>query len=496
MEYLLDSKTMKSCDTATIHYFGVPSAVLMERAALSVVDFITDEKINTKSVLIVCGTGNNGGDGFAIARILFERGIQPTVVLVGNTDKLTKDALLQKKILENYKINIESSIPYHEYTTIIDAVFGIGLSRDIEDGYQDTICTMNELNGCKIAVDIPSGISADTGSVMGVAFKADYTITFGYSKIGLILYPGCSYCGKIIKKDIGITKESFLGKFPTTFTYSENDLQDLPVRRFYSNKGTYGKILVIAGSQNMSGAACLSAKSAYFTGCGLVKIFSSSQIRPALQANLPEAVLVTYDNEEEIEDELLNAMEDVNAIAIGPGCGNNNITRKMLEIVLRNTKVPVVIDADALNVLAKDKNILTETDQPIVLTPHLGEMARLKMDYVSKIQANLFESVKKWVNKYKSILVLKDARTIVGDANGRFYINTSGNNGMATAGAGDVLTGIIVSLIGQGESAFKAATLGVYLHGLAGDKAREKYGAYSLTASHIIEGISEVLKEV
>ncbi|RDU23009.1 NAD(P)H-hydrate dehydratase [Anaerosacchariphilus polymeriproducens] len=495
MEYLLDSKTMKSCDSATANYFGLPSIVLMERAALSVIELIQDKKMKD-NILVVCGTGNNGGDGLAIARILYERGYKPIVVLIGSDDSLTKEAAIQKKILEKYKINIESTIPQIEYTTIIDALFGIGLSREVEGIYYENISIMNKIEGCKIAIDIPSGISADTGKVLGIAFQADYTITFGFSKIGLVLYPGCTYCGKIIVKDIGITKDSFLGELPITFTYNKKDLQELPKRKFYSNKGTYGKILIIAGNINMSGAACLAGKSAYFTGSGLVNIFTSSENRIILQSNLPEAVLTCFNSEEEIEELLLESMENVDAIAIGPGCGDNHITRKLLELVIKNTKVPVVIDADGLNALSKGNELLTETDQPIILTPHLGEMSRLTGDDVGKIQSALLNSSKQWVNKYKSILVLKDARTIVTDSNNRVYINRSGNNGMATAGSGDVLTGIITSLIGQGKKPFEAASLAVYLHGLAGDEARKKYGVYSLMASHIIEGISMVLKEI
>lgn len=495
MEYLLDSKTMKSCDSATANYFGLPSIVLMERAALSVIEFIQDNKMKD-NILVVCGTGNNGGDGLAIARILYERGYRPTVVLIGNVEHLTKEAAIQKNILENYKINIESTIPQLEYTTIIDALFGIGLSREVEGIYYDIIRNMNKMDACKIAIDIPSGISADTGKVMGIAFQADYTITFGFSKIGLVLYPGCTYCGKIIIKDIGITRESFLGELPNTFTYTKKDLQKFPKRKFYSNKGTYGKVLVIAGNTNMSGAACLAGKSAYFTGCGLVKIFTSSKNRSILQSNLPEAILTCFNSEDEIEDLLLEAIENIDAIAIGPGCGNNHTTRKLLELVLKNAKVPVIVDADGLNALSKNNEILTETKQPVILTPHLGEMSRLTGDDIGKIQTDLLNAAKQWVNKYKTTLVLKDARTIVTDSNNRIYINSSGNNGMATAGSGDVLTGIITSLIAQGQKPFEAATLAVYLHGLAGDEARKKYGVYSLMASHIIEGISVILKEI
>ena len=354
---------------------------------------------------------------------------------------------------------------------------------------------INHTQNVVFSVDIPSGIHAGSGQILGCCIKADYTITFGYKKLGLVLYPGCEYAGRVYCEEVGFAPDAIYLASPTAFTYDESDFIRIPKRSARSNKGTYGKVLVIAGSPNMSGACYLSAKAAYRTGTGLVKILTAEENRVILQTSLPEAILATYEDTTE-KTELLQEIEWASVIVIGPGIGASPIVDTILELVIKYAKVPVVIDADALNLLAKrpDKEeILTQLSEQFVLTPHLMEMSRLNLKTLQEIKQNVPGVAEEMVMEKKYTLVLKDARTIVA-RDGKQYVNCSGNHGMATAGAGDVLTGIIAGFMAGGMTSYEAACLGVYVHGLAGDSARKKQGAYSLMAEDMIEGISEVLK--
>lgn len=494
MEFLLNAQQMKHCDKDTIEKIGIPSMVLMERAALSVVEEMEQHSLNLNSVLVICGSGNNGGDGFAIARLLDEKGICVTVAFVGRETSMTEETALQRRICENCGIKISTNFQNREYTTIVDAIFGIGLSRDVEGRYAELIDWINHQNASVVAVDIPSGISADTGRVLGTAVRADLTVTFAYRKIGQILFPGTEYCGQVIRRDIGITAERFQDGMPSVFTYGEEDLQRIVHRRAYSNKGTYGKVLLIAGSHGMSGAACLAALSAYRCGSGLVRVFTPECNREVIQTYLPEAIVTTYQENAPLA-ELRSAMEWADVIGIGPGLGIQAPAARILETVLRESEKPIVVDADGLNLLAIQPSLLTVVKVPVILTPHVGEMMRLTGAQKSDITENVIMTASRYAQENRVICVLKDARTAVSDGK-RTYLNTSGNNGMAVAGSGDILTGIICGLLAQGMQPFDSAALGVYLHGLSGDLAQEKFSAYGMIARDIAGQIGEVLKKV
>lgn len=493
MEFLLNSAQMKQYDMDTIKKIGVPSLALMERAAMGVVDEIILAGFDLGSVLVICGSGNNGGDGFAVARLLEERNVRVTAAFVGKEQSLSEEAGLQKKICENCGIKTSTNFMHREYTTIVDAILGIGLSREVTGAYADVIDWINQQSADVVAVDIPSGISADTGKVMGTAVKADLTVTFAYRKPGQILYPGADYCGRLVCKDIGVLGRRFPESLPSIFTYGKADIKRIPGRKPYSNKGTYGKVLLIAGSSGMSGAACMSALAAYRTGCGLVRVFTPKCNRTAVQICIPEAIVTCWEENTFPEEQLAKALAWSDVAGIGPGFGKGTVQRKILSYVLEQYDRPLVIDADGLNLLSEAVELLYETKAPVILTPHIGEMMRLTDSAKEEILEDILLTARQFACEYRVICALKDARTVVSDGV-RTYINTSGNSGMACGGAGDVLTGVICGLLAQGMTPFDAASLGVYLHGCAGDAARERHSAYGMIAGDIAEEIGEVLK--
>lgn len=512
MQYLLSAREMKQIDKNTIEVFGVPSLVLMERAALRVVEVIKKEQIDAAKTLVVCGTGNNGGDGMAVARMLYLEGNSVEVWLIGSLQKCSEETKKQYDILQAYGVpvveqkegfcaqvcvqdsDLELAQTQTAYTLMIDALFGIGLSRNVEGVYREAIEEMNRLDGQKIAIDIPSGVHADSGAVMGSCFFADHTVTFAYNKTGLCLYPGADAVGKVHVAEIGITKESFLEKEPQMLMPQAQDLTRLPKRKADSNKGTYGKVLVIAGSEEMSGAAYFSAKAAYRSGCGLVKVFTHEKNRSMLTTRLPEAIPVTYDGKKNLKESLIAAVQWADVLVLGPGLGMSDTARQIVKVTIQTAAVPIVVDADALNLLSEELEILKGPHTDLIVTPHLGEMSRLVDMPIEYIKKNILMAAQDFSREYNVICVLKDARTITSIPYGKTYVNTSGNHGMATAGSGDVLTGIIAGFLAGGLTPEDAAVLGVYVHGLSGDAIVEKTGYYSLMAEDILDGIKEVLK--
>ena len=505
MEYIVSAEEMRSCDKVTSEEFGIPSLVLMERAALSVVDTIMqtssyiEKKLSLNKILVVCGTGNNGGDGFAVGRILLQKNCDVDFTLIGNREKYksfntllllkcTEETRVQIGIVEKYGKSVYSSIPDVDYTIIIDALFGISLNRQVEGNFFQAIDEMNRRKGKIISIDIPSGIQADTGKVLGIAVKADITVTFEYYKIGHMLYPGLYYCGEVIKKDIGIARGAFKDKKPSIITYEPEEIR-LPQRPDYANKATFGKVLLISGGINMAGAAVLSAKAAYRIGAGMVRVYTPEENRQIIQTAIPEAILTTYKSGDFNPSDLKDALDWCDCVGIGPGIGQSKETHAIVSYVLKNAGVPILIDADGLNILAKNANELADCGQDLIITPHLGEMSRLTGVSVKEIGEHLIDIASDFAGSYRLTCVLKDARTIVADDKKNIYINRTGNNGMATAGSGDVLTGIICGLVASGLDGFHAACLGVACHGLAGDKGIRQKGLHGLMAGDIIEGL-------
>ncbi len=499
MEYLVTGQEMKSWDAWTIRQLGIPSLVLMERAALGVVEALRE--FDLRKVLVVCGSGNNGGDGFAVARLLWEEQIPVSILFVGDRTHCTEETAAQMEVAFRCGIPIQDEeFSWQQYTTIVDALFGIGISRPVDGRYADCIKNMNDAPAEILAVDIPSGISADNGKVMGKAVRASVTVTFAYKKRGLVCHPGAEYAGKVLVKHIGVlVRAGETPALPHTISYCQEDLNRLPVRPAHSNKGTFGKVLVIAGSSTMSGAAYFSAKAAYLTGAGLVKLLTAEENRTVLQTLLPEAIVETYSGEEMKENALDALIQWAGTIVIGPGLGTSGIAACLLERVLSAACCPIVVDADGLNLLAEDESLFrrcfSQKKSDWIFTPHVGEMARLVRKEIAAVAGNLLEEAEHFVDAYPVVCVLKDARTVVAAGKEQpLYLNQSGNHGMATGGAGDVLSGILAGLLAQGMTAPEAARLGVYLHGLAGDRAAMSQGAYGLLAEDILIHLPKVMR--
>jgi hydroxyethylthiazole kinase-like uncharacterized protein yjeF len=504
MRYLVTGEQMKRVDQYTIEQIGIPSLVLMERAALAVFKEAVGHVKQTDPVWVLCGSGNNGADGIAAARMLHLSGYKVLVILAGKKEKGSSEYLTQLSIAEKTGVDVSEGLAARSGTCglLIDALFGVGLDREILGAYLEIIKSIIRCKpGFTIAVDIPSGIHSDTGQLMGAAIPADLTVTFGYEKLGTMLYPGKEYSGQVLVEDIGFPPESISYVNTEYFTFHKGDTELIPKRPAYSNKGSFGKVLLVSGSKNMSGAAFLSALSAYRTGAGLVRIFTVEENREILQTALPEAVIVTYHfkeaekRTENFEQLLIEQCEWASVIVLGPGLGREGYVKNLVESVLVNAYVPVIVDADGLNTIASYPELTSYYTENIIITPHLGEMARLTGSSVELIKKHLIQTAREYANRFGITCILKDAVTIAALNDQRTYVNSTGNNVMAKAGAGDVLTGILAGLLAMGLEEPDAAALGVWLHGLAGDMRMKKYGEYSLLARELTDEIGIILQE-
>lgn len=497
MQLWVNVAQMKAADQYTIQKLGVPSLELMEHAAQACVQVLKDEKVDLSHVCVVCGSGNNGGDGFAIARILQNNRYSVETFCVGNPEHYTEETQEQMHRLQECGGKITYGMPQEDsYSVIIDAVFGVGLSRKVEGRYRQVIEQMNRMRGTKFAVDIPSGLSATTGCILGCAFKADYTVTFQLKKIGLELSQGRTMAGRVIVPDIGISTDSICEDQEIVRTAGKDIYRKmLPDRPEDSNKGTYGRLLVIAGSKGMAGAAYLNAYAAYMTGAGLVRIYTSSDNREILQTLLPEAIITTY--EEYNKEELLSLLTWADGVCIGSGLGMSRLSEKILKTVIEYVKVPCLIDADGLNLLAENKNYLNHmAERRFVITPHMKEMSRLTGISVEELKADRIQILKDFISRYRITCVLKDSRTLIASEEKGIRMNLTGNSAMAKAGSGDVLAGVISGWMVQGKEAEDAAELGTYIHGLSGDLAKFEKGVYSVMARDLIEYISKALMKL
>lgn len=497
MQLWVNAAQMKAADQYTIQKLGVPSLELMEHAAQACVQVLEDEKVDLSHVCVVCGSGNNGGDGFAIARILQNNRYSVETFCVGNPEHYTEETQEQMHRLQECGGKITYGMPQEDsYSVIIDAVFGVGLSRKVEGRYRQVIEQMNRMRGTKFAVDIPSGLSATTGCILGCAFKADYTVTFQLKKIGLELSQGRTMAGRVIVPDIGISTDSICEDQEIVRTAGKNIYRKmLPDRPEDSNKGTYGRLLVIAGSKGMAGAAYLNAHAAYMTGAGLVRVYTSSDNREILQTLLPEAIITTY--EEYNKEELLSLLTWADGVCIGSGLGMSRLSEKILKTVIEYVKVPCLIDADGLNLLAENNNYLNQmAERRFVITPHMKEMSRLTGTPVEELKADRIQILKDFISRYRITCVLKDSRTLIASEEKGIRMNLTGNSAMAKAGSGDVLAGVISGWMVQGKEAEDAAELGTYIHGLSGDLAKFEKGVYSVMARDLIEYISKALMKL
>ncbi len=497
MKYVLNSAMSKEVDRYTIEEVGMPSLVLMERAALAVATKCAQaaEKFGREvRICAVCGCGNNGADGVAAARILTWQGMPVDIIVVGNEENATADFGRQIEIAANSGLVFRNSGAIEEYDIIIDAIFGVGLSRAVEGEYGKVIEQINGANNLVISVDLPSGIDAGNGQVHGCAVKAAATVTFGYNKQGLMLFPGKEFAGEVTVADIGFSPEAIRHINPAMY-FTMDDLRGIPERIADANKGTYGRVLIIAGSEDMSGAAYLSAKAAYKSGVGLVEILTHESNLVPLRSLLPEAIIVGYDSKN-VEDRLETALRRADAVVLGPGLSMNGTAAYLVTNTIDKVSVPIIIDADALNILAKDISLLDKCGGTVIITPHIGEMSRLYGLDATLIKADALTIAGGFAGEHNCICVLKDAVSVAAEPEPkcRRYINNSGCAALAKGGSGDVLTGIIAGMLSLKLEPFSAAAMGVYIHGLAGEAAADEKGMHGVLASDIIDKISNIMR--
>ena len=505
---ILTPDEMYRCDNAAIAA-GTPSRTLMTRASAACADGVSARLLSAQErpyVLVLCGTGNNGGDGICCARLLRERGIPADICMASEPDP----AIMSAECAYQYETALAAGIPVlagtsgwrEDYTCIVDALFGIGLSREPGGAYAALIDAANryaEVHGIPIAaIDIPSGVNALTGAVYEHAVRADLTFAISHIKRGHLLYPGASYCGEMLALDIGIS-DAPLAAAEGVPLYAPEDCDIkalLPARVPDSNKGTYGRVLVIAGAKNMCGAAYLSAKAAYRTGAGLVEVFTCEENRIPMQTLLPEAVLTTYQTQEEaVGNALSSALGRADAVVLGPGLGQSETALALTRQVLTLSEKPTVIDADALNLTAVHDLLpllRARAEIPWILTPHPGEFSRLTGMSVSALKTDFIGCAVSFAAEHGVILNAKDSRSVITD--GRCaYLNTSGCSAMAKGGSGDVLTGITAALAAQGCDPLRAAALGAFLHGRAGEAAAAKHGTRGMLAGECADALCEVI---
>ncbi|MCI1959224.1 MAG: NAD(P)H-hydrate dehydratase [Clostridia bacterium] len=494
---------MREMDAKTSSEYLIPSIVLMENAAAAILDRCLEKATPETRFLCVCGGGNNGGDGFAVARLLFIRGYSVAILFIGKEEKLKGDALINFKADEKIGIEIvkeDKTMEMLEKSDIvIDAVFGTGFSGVPREPQASVIKAMNESGKYIISVDIASGVDSQNGHASEFSVNADETVTFEMAKIGNILYPGAEKCGKLTVAKISIPQAVSESVDVRIEALTDSEAKKLlPARKKRSNKGTFGKLFVFAGSKNMFGAAFLCGKAAYETGCGLVYSCVVNENLERIQISLPEAVakpVVSKNGKFCAESLDTEDLKNADIIAVGPGIGRGKDVTEFVEKLLLEAEAPCLIDADGLNAI-ENREILKNMKCMPVITPHPGEMSRLTGKSIREILDDTINVAENFAKEYNCVVVLKDARTIIASPDGHVYINMTGNESMAKGGSGDVLSGIITALMCQKMDAFHAAALGAYIHGRSGEIASEKRGSYSVLASDLCENVGNAIKSI
>lgn len=493
---ILSTEQIKAWDAYTILEEPISSIDLMERAGRAFVGWFIERYDATQKVGIVCGTGNNGGDGLVIARLLHEWNYPVKVWMVRGGVKESPDFITNLKRLE--KISVQEITTkadrdfFSDRTILIDAIFGSGLSRPVEGIYRTVIDCLNNSKAIKLAVDIPSGLFVDQHS-HGIIFKAHHTISFQHPKLAFVMPENQEVVGEWHLVDIGLSKK-FLKEVETPCSLStlKSVKRILKPRSRFDHKGNYGHALLIAGSTGKMGACILSAKAALRSGLGLLTAHVPKSGYSIIQTAVPEAMATIDQSTDCFSD---RAVEDFyDAIGIGPGLGQATESVKGLQEVLQKFKKPMVIDADALNILSSNPALQEFIPAGSILTPHPGEFERLAGAW--KNDFDRLEKLKEFAKRIQSVVILKGAYTSIATPHNKVFFNPTGNPGMATGGSGDVLTGILTSLLAQGYQAEQAAIFGVYLHGLAGDLAAREKGQDSLIASDIIDYLPSAFKKI
>ncbi|MEW6276245.1 MAG: NAD(P)H-hydrate dehydratase [Bacillota bacterium] len=501
---------MRELDRQAIEEYGIPGVVLMENAGIKVVEVIREMlgDVRGKKISIFVGKGNNGGDGLVVARHLFNLGAGVKVYLLASPEEITGDAFLNLRIWQKMGQEIRTIADRDEFDLeesdlLVDAIFGTGFRGVPREPAASVIEAINASGKPVVAVDIPSGLEADTGLARGPCIRAVRTVTFGLPKLGLVLEPGASYAGKLHVADISIPA------FLLTAGHLKRRLLSLEmVSRWFSprsptaHKGTCGRVLVVAGSRGMTGAACLAAEGAARAGAGLVTLAVPEGLQKVAAAKLTEVMTVglpaTAEQtlSKESYAQTLALAERADVLALGPGITTHPETAAFVRKLLPSLRIPCVLDADGLNCLAGRPEIFRAVPVSVVITPHPGELARLTGKTVGQIQEDRIGAAAQAAQNWRVIALLKGAATVIASPAGEVYLNPTGNPGMATGGSGDVLTGVIAGLMAQGLDALSGAAAGAFLHGRAGDLAAKRRGVRGLLARDLLDCLPEAIREV
>lgn len=510
---VLTSKEMKEVEKKAAQ-IGIAPIILMENAAIGILNVISDiyKDFNSIKAVVLAGRGNNGGDAFAVARHLFNRGVSVKVVAVypDSSKKLTEEAYQNLKIVENMGIFVKKVNSIDEETKkifshsnlIIDGLLGTGVSRNLSGVYLDIVSLINSLGKDVLSIDIPSGVNADTGKVMGEAIKATITVALGFFKPGHFLFPGRDFSGKVFLSPISLPKSYYEEDLTSINKIEEHEVvRFLKHRQKNSHKGTYGHIVVIGGSPGKTGAVAMSGMASLRVGAGLSTIICPSSLNPIIEQSFLE--VMTYPASDingyislQAFDSVCKFLDDKDVVVIGPGLSTTDITAEFFVSLMQDLSKPVVVDADGLNLVAKNIKVLENKKNPVILTPHPGEMARLTGLRVDDILQDPISVARQFSEKQDVYVVLKSATTVFATPKGEIYLSTYGNPGMATAGVGDVLSGIIGGFLAQGYEVEKAVMLALAVHGIAGDIAKNRGGEAALVATDILSCIAEVIKKL
>ncbi len=509
---LMTSEQMRNVDRRAIEDMGIPGLDLMENAGNSVADFIDNLLVDYEnpSISVICGKGNNGGDGFVAARHLSDMGYAVQCFLLSKPEALKGDAAVNynRAIANGILVKViespdELMLPPNT-DLIVDSIFGTGFKGQIKGLAADIIKKINDLLIPVVSVDCPSGVDASTGEVSTPCVIADYTITFGRPKLGLYFPPGRDYAGVVHTVDIGIPDEAVEAEKINLFLTTPEYLHfNLPKRPSNGYKGTFGYLYVLAGSVGLTGSASLTSESALRTGCGMVRLGCPSSLNDIFEVKLTEVMTSPLPEVRKKRCLALRGLGEIrkdirdwaDAVALGPGLGTHFETKELIRRLVPSLKLPTVIDADAINNLAGADEVFQQIDFPCVLTPHPGELSRLMGKPIDELTKDRFTTLREATKRFGVVIVFKGSPMLIGEPSGRIYVSPVGNSGMGTAGAGDVLTGIIGSLLAQGMDAFPAAICGTYILGAAGDFALTMYGNRGLIAGDIKESIPDVLMD-
>ncbi|MBN2394924.1 MAG: NAD(P)H-hydrate dehydratase [Candidatus Atribacteria bacterium] len=498
-------KEMQHMDENAIKAYGISDVVLMENAGMAAYQVISKNLgVQNKQFLIFCGTGNNGGDGLVLARKLYSNGAFVKICILNNPEKFHNAAQTNWHIIQNLKIPVFINPSLEEINAllspediVVDAIFGTGLTKDIRGILFQVVQTINQSNNPVVSIDIPSGINADNGKICGIAIKADYTVTFGLPKVGNILYPGYEYGGKLYISTISFPPELYKAE---NIKIHINQPTIIPQRTVDGHKGTFGNALFIAGAQNYFGSPYFSSLSFLKAGGGYSRLAAPASMIPYISLKASEVVFLPQ-KETVIGtialnnfDHLLEWSKKMDIIVIGPGLSLQEETQLLIQKLIPEIDKPLLIDGDGLTVLSQDLSILKKRQSATILTPHLGEMARITKKSIEEIQKDPIHMVREFSQKLNAILVLKGAHSIIGLPDDHIFINMTGNSGMASAGSGDTLTGTIAAMFTLGLPIESAVRQGTMVHGLAGDLAAREKGEDGMTAQDIMDAIPKTLK--